>query len=85
MVFALDEVTSFDPLDLDVEVTPSNTLKALEEGRLLDALMMALRLNEATVLRAVYERVPPPEVPPPSCSLIPNAPRSLQRLVSTWC
>lgn len=121
MVFSLDEASSFDPLDLDLEVTPANTLKvapaplrpssrgtprsvgsclcaacvslpcvgsfvlrlltgrgayggqALDEGRLLDALMMALRLNEAEVLRAVYERVPASEVLPGPHPRVPNS------------
>jgi len=62
LVYSLDDASAFDPLDLDIDLTPASTLAALEQGRLLDALMMALRLNEPALLRSVYERVPPTEV-----------------------
>ena len=58
LVYSLDEVSSFDPLDLDLDVTPARVFQCLEDEAWMDALLMAMRLNEATILRSVYERVP---------------------------
>jgi periodic tryptophan protein 2 len=57
------QVSSFDPLDLSLDVTPARIFESLEACNWLDALLMALRLNEAPVLRAVYQRVPVAEIP----------------------
>ena len=62
LVYSLDEVSSFDPLDLDIDVTPARVFQSLEEEHWLDSLLMALRLNEAAILRSVYERIPSQEV-----------------------
>jgi len=53
LVYSLDEVTSFDPLDLDIDVTPARVFECLENGAWMDALLMAMRLNEASILRCV--------------------------------
>ena len=39
-------MSAFDPLDLDIDVTPARVLGCLEEEAWFDALLMALRLNE---------------------------------------
>ena len=62
LVYSLDEVSAFDPLDLDLDVTPARVFKCLEDEAWMDALLMALRLNEAAILRSVYERIPVAEV-----------------------
>jgi periodic tryptophan protein 2 len=50
---------AFDPIDLDLAVTPASTLHVLEiEKDYLKALVMAFRLNEAPLLRQVFERIP---------------------------
>ena len=39
-------MSAFDPLDLDIDVTPARVFGCLEEEAWFDALLMALRLNE---------------------------------------
>eukprot|EP00960_Hanusia_phi_P025797 745887-Hanusia_phi.AAC.1 len=134
LIYSLDETSSFDPLDLDLDITPARIYKSLEvpapapcsllpapcsllllllptpcslllllplpllllilfilycahillgylvnllprlllsllpltpsqSKQWLDALLMALRLNEASVLRSVYERIPKSDIP----------------------
>lgn len=54
---AADDI-AFDPTDLDVSVTPKAAFEAAKNGRMLDALLIALRLNERSVLSKVVETVP---------------------------
>lgn len=59
LVYSLDnQVTKFDPFDLDVTVTPRTTLKALEKQEYLKALVMALRLNQANLIKRVFLAIP---------------------------
>ena len=53
-----DSNTDFDPIDLDMHVTPANVAAAMSEGEHMQALLLALRLNEKPLLRRVYESVP---------------------------
>jgi periodic tryptophan protein 2 len=49
----------FDPIDLDLAVTPASTLHVLhQEKDYLKALVMAFRLNEAGLIRQVFEAIP---------------------------
>ena len=54
---------SFDPMELDIELTPEAVRGAITKGDSLLALLGALRLNEASLLRKIYEQVPIEEVP----------------------
>ncbi len=58
LVYTLDHALQFDPFDLDIDITPSTTLKAVQENDFLRALVMAFRLNESALIRQVYEAVP---------------------------
>lgn len=59
LIYSLDTTPLFDPIDLDLEVTPASTLNVLEtEKDYLKALVMAFRLNEPSLLRQVFEGVP---------------------------
>ncbi|KAI9744190.1 MAG: hypothetical protein M1818_002342 [Claussenomyces sp. TS43310] len=59
LIYSLDTTPLFDPFDLDVTVTPSSTLHVLQKEKdYLKALVMAFRLNEAPLLRQVYEGIP---------------------------
>jgi hypothetical protein len=53
-----DANTDFDPIDLDLHVTPANVADAMSQGEHMQALLLALRLNEKPLLRRVYESVP---------------------------
>jgi periodic tryptophan protein 2 len=41
-----------------VHVTPANVVDAMSQGEHMQALLLALRLNEKPLLRRVYESVP---------------------------
>ncbi|KAK0117899.1 hypothetical protein ONS95_012215 [Cadophora gregata] len=59
LIFSLDTTPLFDPIDLDLEVTPASTLNVLEnEKDYLKSLVMAFRLNEGSLLRQVFEGIP---------------------------
>lgn len=58
LVYSLDTALAFDPFDLDIDITPLNTLSTLAQKDYLLALVMAFRLNEAPLIRRVYEAIP---------------------------
>ncbi|TVY78342.1 Periodic tryptophan protein 2-like protein [Lachnellula suecica] len=59
LIYSLDTIPLFDPVDLDLAVTPASTLHVLhKEKDYLKALIMAFRLNEAPLIRQVFEAIP---------------------------
>lgn len=58
LLFSLDEAHSFDPFDLDMELTPESVALAISRKEHLKALIMAFRLNERPLLRLAFEAVP---------------------------
>lgn len=58
LVCSCDANTDFDPVDLDMHVTPASVAAAMSEGDHMQALLLALRLNERPLLQRVYESVP---------------------------
>ncbi|WOO81019.1 Periodic tryptophan protein 2 [Vanrija pseudolonga] len=62
LLYSLDESTTFDPIDLSLDLTPESTLETLAKGEHLIALVMALRLNEKPLIQRVYESIPAAEV-----------------------
>jgi periodic tryptophan protein 2 len=59
LIYSLDTMPLFDPVDLDLAVTPASTLYVLQKEKdYLKALVMAFRLNEAPLIRQVYEAIP---------------------------
>lgn len=59
LIYSLDTLPLFDPIDLDLEITPSSTLRVLQQEKdYLKALVMAFRLNEAPLIRQVFEGIP---------------------------
>ena len=64
LIYSLDQAVQFDPFDLNMEITPASTLAVLEtDGDYLKALVMAFRLNEAGLIKRVFQAVPAAEVP----------------------
>jgi periodic tryptophan protein 2 len=76
LIYSLDDDFVFDPFDLDITITPSSILATVdaaknaaaagtvdEENTFLKALVMAFRLNESKIIRAVYESIPPSDIP----------------------
>ncbi|KAJ5647217.1 hypothetical protein N7490_003589 [Penicillium lividum] len=75
LIYSLDDDFVFDPFDLDITITPSSILATVEaaknaaatgtvdeENTYLKALVMAFRLNESKIIRAVYESIPPSDI-----------------------
>ena len=62
LVYELDVGSRFDPFELDVDVTPQTTLKALAGKDYLKALAMAFRLGEKGLVQRVFEAVPMSDV-----------------------
>jgi periodic tryptophan protein 2 len=63
LIYSLDNDIQFDPFDLNMEITPASTLAVLETERdYLKALVMAFRLNEAGLIKRVFQAVPASEV-----------------------
>ncbi|RYO78118.1 hypothetical protein DL766_009863 [Monosporascus sp. MC13-8B] len=64
LIYSLDSNLQFDPLDLNMEITPASTLSVLEnEKDYLKALVMAFRLNEAGLIKRVFQAVPYTDIP----------------------
>jgi len=64
LIYSLDNLVHFDPFDLNIEVTPASTLAVLQNERdYLKALVMAFRLNEAGLIKRVFQAVPHTEIP----------------------
>lgn len=62
LLYSLDQALQFDPFDLDIDITPSSTLAAIDDKDFLRALVMAFRLNEKPLIRQVYEAIPIPDM-----------------------
>ncbi|CCD26615.1 snoRNA-binding rRNA-processing protein PWP2 NDAI_0I00460 [Naumovozyma dairenensis CBS 421] len=63
LLYSVDEVLAFDPVDLDMDITPESTLECLKEKEYLNAIVMAFRLNEKYLINKVYEEIPISELP----------------------
>lgn len=63
LIYSLDNVLQFDPFDLNMEITPVSTLAVLQaEADYLKALVMSFRLNEAGLIKRVFQAVPYTEI-----------------------
>lgn len=63
LIYSLDNALQFDPFDLNIEITSASTLAVLEtEKDYLKALVMAFRLNEAGIIKRIFQAVPPADV-----------------------
>ncbi|KAI0000839.1 WD40 repeat-like protein [Russula vinacea] len=62
LIYSVDDGLSFDPFDLSIELTPQSVLATLQKQSFLEALVMAFRLNEKTIINRVYEGIPYEEI-----------------------
>ncbi|KAL8997720.1 MAG: hypothetical protein Q9169_003049 [Polycauliona sp. 2 TL-2023] len=62
LIYSVDSTLQFDPFDLDLDITPANTLETLAGRFYLQALIMGFRLNESSLLKRVFEAIPSEEV-----------------------
>ncbi|KAI0598168.1 WD40-repeat-containing domain protein [Biscogniauxia sp. FL1348] len=64
LIYSLDNDIQFDPFDLNMEITPASTLAVLEnEKDYLKSLVMAFRLNEAGLIKRVFQSIPYTDIP----------------------
>lgn len=70
VVYSLDPSLTFAPFELDEDVTPATVAAAQRAGEHAKALVMALHLNERSVLDAVVDAVPVDAVGP-VCQAVP--------------
>jgi periodic tryptophan protein 2 len=63
LLYSLDKEITFDPYELDIDITPSTILSSANRKEYLKALLMSLRLSQSQVTLKVLETVPPPEIP----------------------
>ncbi|EEP79069.1 periodic tryptophan protein 2 [Uncinocarpus reesii 1704] len=76
LIYSLDTDLLFDPFDLDISITPDSILATVaaaktsaqsnanpSDSSFLKALIMSFRLNESSLIRTVYESVPPRDIP----------------------
>ncbi|CCI41839.1 unnamed protein product [Albugo candida] len=58
LIYGLDETLSFDPFDLDEDITPAEIHKNVIRKEFTKALTMALQLNEEDLIILCLEKVP---------------------------
>ena len=58
LVYSTDKGVQFDPFDLEIDATPSAVKTASNNEDYLQALVLAFRLNETSLIRWVYESIP---------------------------
>nr|CAB3265326.1 periodic tryptophan protein 2 homolog [Phallusia mammillata] len=58
MIYSLDSNLVFDPYDLDIDVTPQNIRKLLDNKDYSKAFIMSFRLNEKKLIEEVVEHIP---------------------------
>ncbi|KAI0322860.1 WD repeat protein [Amylostereum chailletii] len=58
LIYSVDDAVAFDPFELSMELTPQAIAATLQARAYLQALVMAFRLNEKSVIERVYEAVP---------------------------
>lgn len=58
MLYALDGETYFDPVDLDMDLTPQAIREAFNMNEFAKALLMSLRLNEERYVSEVIQHIP---------------------------
>ncbi|SMY26770.1 unnamed protein product [Zymoseptoria tritici ST99CH_1A5] len=58
LLYSLDAGATFDPFDLDIDVTPESTLSTLARGEWLKALVMSFRLGNEKLLQRTFRSVP---------------------------
>uniref|UniRef100_K3X6G0 Small-subunit processome Utp12 domain-containing protein n=1 Tax=Globisporangium ultimum (strain ATCC 200006 / CBS 805.95 / DAOM BR144) TaxID=431595 RepID=K3X6G0_GLOUD len=58
LIYALDENLTFDPFDLDEDITPDSIKRTLKRQEFTKALLMSLHLNEEDLIETCVEGVP---------------------------
>ncbi|EPS37707.1 hypothetical protein H072_8584 [Dactylellina haptotyla CBS 200.50] len=62
LIYSLDNYYTFDPFDLEIDITPASILGTLKRKEYLKALVMSFRLNEKYLIHQVYESIPAADI-----------------------
>ena len=62
LIYSIDDTVTFDPFDLDIDLTPQAVLDTLASRSYLKSLVMAFRLNEKLLIQRVFESIPHSDV-----------------------
>jgi periodic tryptophan protein 2 len=62
LLYSNEDLITFDPFELSLDLTPQNVIATLENKEYLKALCMAMRLNEEKLLTSVFESIPTNEI-----------------------
>lgn len=62
LIYALDETLTFDPFELDEDITPDTIVRTLKRHEFTKALLMSLHLNEEDLIARCVESVPPASI-----------------------
>ena len=62
LIYSIDDTITFDPFDLDLDLTPQAVLDTLASRSYLKSLVMAFRLNEKLLIQRVFESIPHSDV-----------------------
>lgn len=58
IIYSLDESLMFDPIDLDIDITPTTIFETLSQAQYTKALVMSFKLNELDIIKKVFENIP---------------------------
>ncbi|XP_054159005.1 periodic tryptophan protein 2 homolog [Oppia nitens] len=58
MMYSLDNENTFDPFQLETDITPSSCRQLLQQNKYCESLMQSLKLNEQKLVEEVIESVP---------------------------
>lgn len=81
LMYSIDDSFVFDPTDLDMDVTPEAVDGALRQGQHLRALVLSLRLNDASLIKKCIICVQPKDVATIAAA-VPS--KYLRRLIETF-
>ncbi|KAK4056898.1 U3 snoRNP protein [Microbotryomycetes sp. JL221] len=62
LIYSLDETISFDPFELDIDVTPNSTLETFGKKQFVKALIMSFKLNQPLLIKSIYEQIPKDQI-----------------------
>ncbi|TPX44060.1 hypothetical protein SeMB42_g03179 [Synchytrium endobioticum] len=62
LLYSLDEGITFDPFDLDTDITCDKVIECIANQEYLRALVTALRLGEHESVKMAYDAIPPSDI-----------------------
>ena len=62
LIYATNSDAQFDPIDLEVDATPSAIVAGIASQDYLQAIILSFRLNEISFIKRVFESIPFPNI-----------------------